>query len=73
VQSDSLETRKSDTVLWCPHSAILADCFMCAHSFNSISFEHYPREANVVAHRIAKFSYDCNYVITLDGDPPNYI
>jgi ribonuclease HI len=73
IESDSLELIQacnSETEIWSPYSVVLADCFMRALSFSSISFDHCPREVNQVAHHLAKYSYKSNSVIRWDGDPP---
>ena len=76
VESDSLglvQACNSEIEVWSPFSAILDDCFMRTHSFNSIGFQHCPREANKVAHHLEKVSFESNYVISWDGDPPGFI
>jgi ribonuclease HI len=76
LESDSLEiiqACRSETEVWSPHSAILADCFMRAQAFRSLSFEHCPREANMVAHHIAQFAYDGKSSFGWDGDSPDFI
>jgi hypothetical protein len=77
IESDFLELIQacnSETEIWSPYSStILADCFMRAHYFSSISFVHCPREVNEVGHLLAKFPYESNSVIRWDGDPPSFI
>src|SRR4051812_24094507 len=76
IEVDSLELIKacnSETEVWSPASAILADCFLTAQSFNSISFVHCFREANEVAHELARYAYDSNSVIRWDDVPPSFI
>jgi hypothetical protein len=63
IESDSLEliqACKSEIEIWSPYTAILADCFLKAHSFKDISFEHCRREAS-------------NYVVSWDDAPPSFI
>ena len=63
VESDCLEVINAcndDSDILAPYSAILADCFQLAHNIPSISFEHCPREANYLAHFLARHVYDSN-------------
>lgn len=76
TESDSLEIIQACNAVievWSPFSAILAECFMKAHSLDSVEFIHCPREANQVAHQLAKFSYSSNSVLSWDGEPPEFI
>jgi ribonuclease HI len=76
LESDSLEiiqACRSETEVRSPYSAILADCFMHAQDFKSLSFDHCPREANMVAHHIAQVAYEGNSSFAWDGDPPDFI
>jgi ribonuclease HI len=76
IESDSLEliqACKSEIEIWSPYTAVLADCFLKAHSFKDISFEHCRREANQVAHQLAKFSFESNSVVSWDDAPPSFI
>jgi hypothetical protein len=76
LESDSLEiiqACRSKTKVWSPHSAILADCFMHVQALKSLSFEHCPGEANMVAHHIAQLAYEGNSSFRWDGDPPDFI
>jgi hypothetical protein len=41
-------------------SVIYEDCRIMASGFDKIAFEFCPREANVVAHELAKFSVNSN-------------
>ena len=56
-----------------PYSVTLADCFARAKMIDGVSFSHCPREANRVAHHLAKHSYDTQSAFDWDGDPPNFI
>jgi hypothetical protein len=63
VESDSLELIQAcnGTIEeWSPYSAIMVDCFNKASSIPGISFQHCPRDANKVAHNLAKYAYDMN-------------
>jgi hypothetical protein len=75
-EADSLELIKacnSETEVWSPVLAILADCFLATQSFNSISFVHCFRETNEVAHELARYAYDTNFVIRWEDVPPSFI
>jgi ribonuclease HI len=76
AESDSMETIEACTgeqLWWSESSAIYADCVDMASTFESISFNHIPREANKVADDLAKFSFlnslSCNWV----DEPPSFI
>jgi ribonuclease HI len=76
AESDSMETIEACTgeqMWWSESSAIYADCVDMASTFESISFNHIPREANKVADDLAKFSFlnslSCNWV----DEPPSFI
>ena len=40
---------------------------------NGISFHHCLREANQVAHHLAKYSYESHTEFSWDGDPPDIL
>lgn len=48
------------------YSVIVADCFAFAMSFEGVSFQFCPRDANQMAHHLAKHLYDghkaCNFM-----------
>ena len=56
-----------------PYTSTLADCFVRTKMINEVTFKHNPREANRVAHLLAKHSYDTQSAFDWDGDPPNFI
>ena len=61
IESDCLELVQAcngDSEISSPHSAIRADCFLLAHNIPGINFKHCPREANEVAHFLARRCYD---------------
>jgi ribonuclease HI len=75
-ESDSLELVQAcngETDILSPYAAILADCFAIASKIDNISFNHCQREANQVAHQMAKYSYDTKESHAWDGDPPDFI
>ena len=72
IETDSLEVCKAyngETEIWGPYSAILADCFLRAQSIGSIQVQHCAREANMVAHHLAKFALESNSAFFWDCDP----
>ena len=76
VETDSLElveafNRKID--IWSPYTAILMDCFQIARRIGQISVLHCPREANEVAHEIARFCYSDNSSCNWVDEPPRFI
>jgi ribonuclease HI len=76
VESDSLEVIqacKSEVEVWSPHSAILYDCFSKAQEFDFIDFTHCNREANNVAHELARYAFTSNSVVRWDESPPSFI
>jgi hypothetical protein len=73
VESDNLERVKvynREIDLWLSCTAILSDCFQVAQRIGMVSFLHCPREANKVAHNLARFSYNSDSIFLWDGDPP---
>jgi ribonuclease HI len=76
IESDSLEliqacNRKIE--VWTPHAAILAESFMNASTMNGVAFQHCLREANVVAHQLAKYVYQTKENFIWEGDPPSFL
>jgi hypothetical protein len=75
VESDSLELIQACNgviEVWSPYSAIWAECFMKASTFNGISFHHCSSDANKVAHELARNAYSTKD-LSWDGDPPGSI
>lgn len=69
IESDSIEVINAcsgQERIWSGASAVYAECFIMAGMIGSVHFMHCNREANVVAHNLAKFAYDrnetCNWV-----------
>ena len=61
IESDSLELIQACNgviEVWNPYTAILADCFSKASLMSNIGFQHCPRDANQVAHQLAKKAYE---------------
>jgi hypothetical protein len=53
-------------------AATLDDCYHLASDFLKIQFEHNYREANMVAHELARLARRNDQHVWLD-DPPNFI
>ena len=76
IESDSLELIQScnrKIEVWSPHAAILAEGFMSASLMDEVSFVHCLREANQVAHQLAKQVYHTKENFVWEGDPPNFL
>jgi hypothetical protein len=58
-----------DGGFWATATAIFHDCNIMASGFNKVTFEHCPREANSVAHELAKFCFQSASSCIWDGDP----
>jgi hypothetical protein len=41
--------------------------------WSEVSFHHCPKNANQVAHELAKFAYSSKETHVWDGDPPDFI
>jgi hypothetical protein len=52
---------------------IFYDCNLLASGFSKVNFEYFPREANIVAHELAKSSFQSSSSCTWDDDPPSFI
>lgn len=76
IESDCLELCQAyngEIEVWGPYTAILVDCFVRAANIGSITLHHCSREANTVAHNLARFAYDSDSSFVWDGDPPSFI
>jgi ribonuclease HI len=76
IESDSTEVIEacSGTIdIMGPYSAILADCFQKASSMRMVKFIHCRREANMVAHHLAKRAYETRSSIHWRDRPPDFI
>ena len=72
VESDSIETIQACSggdMWWTELAAIYADCVDLANSIGNINFLHCRREANGVAHELAKFSFINKSLCIWDDDP----
>jgi ribonuclease HI len=76
MESDSSETVDAcngTEVWWGESEAILADCVDLASLLNSVSFQYCPREANEVAHDLARDSFACKNSSSWIDEPPDFI
>jgi hypothetical protein len=64
--NDLIESCTGEQTWWNECSTIFADIVDITSSFDKITFKYCPREANKVAHELAKFSFlnnqSCNWV-----------
>jgi hypothetical protein len=71
--TDIIDACKGDERWWNEASAVFADCVDLATSIGDVSFSHCPREANGVAHELARFCYSnclsCNWI----DEPPRFL
>jgi ribonuclease HI len=61
IESDCLELVQAfngEREVWSPYSAILSDCYLMAQGIGNILVQHCPREANGVAHTLARYSFN---------------
>jgi ribonuclease HI len=68
VESDSLELIQAcngESEVWSPYDAILTECFVKTSNMFNISFKHCQRDANQVAHELARNSFQSkeNYLL----------
>jgi hypothetical protein len=70
---DVIEAYSREEAWWNDSAATYAGCFDMAMTIGSLTFTHCSREANKVAHSLARFSFsnksDCNWV----DEPPSII
>jgi hypothetical protein len=76
AESDSLEVIEActgDQTWWMDSAAIYVDIVDTTITIDKVSFKHYRREANKVAHDLAKHSFlnkvSCNWV----DEPPSFL
>jgi ribonuclease HI len=58
---------------WSEESAVFADCVDLSSSIGEVSFKHCPREANGVAHELARVAFESSSSGFWEGEPPNFI
>jgi hypothetical protein len=76
IQSDNvqvIETLMNGCFSAMSFSAIFDDCRMLSVGYRKIQFEHCNREANQVAHELARYSFINHVDEFWDNDPPSFI
>lgn len=76
MESDCLElveAFKGESDIWSSYTPILIDCFDLAHGIPSISFQHWPREANNLAHFVARYSNEQGSSFEWVDEAPNFL
>ena len=76
VETDSMEICQAyngDTEILGPYTSVLADCFIISSRIGAITVQHCNREANRVAHNLAREAYVSDRFFSWDGDPPSFI
>jgi ribonuclease HI len=76
VESDSAETIQAltgENRWWNESSAIFADCIDIASNIGEVQFIFCPRDANQVAHEIAKYSFQHKIACNWDDEPPSFL
>jgi ribonuclease HI len=74
AESDSSETIEAFTGeqrWWNESAAIYAECIDKITNIGEVSFKLCPREANQVAHELARYSYSNKISCNWDDDPPS--
>ena len=56
-----------------PYSAIMAGCFQLAHEISDLRFVFCPRDANRLAHTVARHAYESKLVLSWEDEPPVFI
>jgi hypothetical protein len=71
--SDTIEACTGTDTWWSQSVAIYADCTDLATEIGEVKFSHISREANKVAHELARQCFidksDCNWV----DEPPSFV
>jgi ribonuclease HI len=76
AESDSVETIEAcsgDLRWWNESAAIFADCVDLTTAIGDVKFQHCPREANKVAHELARVSFSSSSSCNWDDDPPSFL
>jgi ribonuclease HI len=71
--TDTIEACNGESRWWNQSSAIYAECVDLIPSIGSVSFKFCPREANQVAHNIARFCFSNNISCNWVDEPPSFI
>jgi hypothetical protein len=64
-----IQACNGDTEVLSPYTVVLADCFQIASTMDLVIFEHYFRDANTVAHNLAKHTYKSKVSLVWDDSP----
>jgi ribonuclease HI len=76
AESDSLEiidACSGGDSWWSEAAAIFADCVDLATTIGTVSFHYCPREANKVAHELARASFSNANSCNWDDEPPSFL
>jgi ribonuclease HI len=76
AESDSLETIQAcslNEAWWTEPAAVYADCVDLATLIGQVSFNQCVREANKLAHVIARECFISKFSCTWDDDPPRFL
>jgi ribonuclease HI len=76
AESDSLEViaaMNDSETWWCEAAAVFAECVDKVTTIGAVSFMHIGREANQVAHELARDSYSSKLSCTWVDEPPRFI
>jgi hypothetical protein len=71
--TEVVEACNGGDMWWSEESSVLADCVNLSSSIGDVSFKHCPREANGVAHELARVSFESCSSGFWEGEPPNFI
>jgi hypothetical protein len=70
---DTIDACTGEDYWWSEASAVYADCVDLSTAIGSVSFKHCPREANKVAHEIAKSCFSSGISCNWDDEPPSFL
>jgi ribonuclease HI len=76
AESDSVEVIDSCSgkeIWWNESVAVFADIVDISSSLDKVIFKHCARNANKVAHELAKFSFDNEQTCNWANDPPSFL
>jgi hypothetical protein len=76
IESDFLELIQAcngDTEVLSSYTVVLADCFQIVSRMDLVIFQHCFRDANTVAHNLAKHAYETKVNLFWDDNPRGFI
>lgn len=76
IETGSLEISKAcvaEVDVLGPNAAVMMKSFHIIQTLGTVRVQHCQREANKVAHKLARFSVDSSSSLVCDGDPPSFI